>query len=141
MVAGWDGLLPKWFSKLHPRFKTPVYSILFVGGITLVYTLAGQIGVGLQEAYQLVENVAGILYAFTYMSLFAIPVVAVHKLSQKPPVWLRAAAVSGFAVSVLYAVLSIFPIVDVANWHVFTMKIVGALVLAEVLGLALYVLA
>src|SRR5262249_46285712 len=29
MVAGWDGLLPEWFTRLHPRFRTPVNSILF----------------------------------------------------------------------------------------------------------------
>src|ERR1700730_7526506 len=27
MVAGWDNLLPSWFSKLHPKYKTPVNSI------------------------------------------------------------------------------------------------------------------
>src|SRR5437763_16906963 len=36
MVAGWDRLLPAWFSRLHPRFKTPINSILFVGAVTLV---------------------------------------------------------------------------------------------------------
>src|SRR5205814_9027419 len=28
MVAGWDRLLPGWFSRLHSRFKTPVNSIV-----------------------------------------------------------------------------------------------------------------
>src|SRR6266436_5127725 len=27
MVAGWDRLLPGWFSRLHPRYKTPVNKI------------------------------------------------------------------------------------------------------------------
>ncbi len=31
MVAGWDRLLPAWFSRLHPKYKTPINSILFVG--------------------------------------------------------------------------------------------------------------
>ena len=35
MVAGWDGLLPKWFTRLHPTFKTPTNSILFVGALTV----------------------------------------------------------------------------------------------------------
>jgi amino acid transporter len=39
MVAGWDGLLPNWFTKLHPRYRTPINSILVVGGITLTFTL------------------------------------------------------------------------------------------------------
>src|SRR5262249_56186510 len=35
MVAGWDHLLPVWFTRLHPRFKTPLNSILFVGAMTV----------------------------------------------------------------------------------------------------------
>src|SRR6478752_5826786 len=38
MVAGWDRLLPVWFSRLHPRYKTPINSIIFVGAVTLVIT-------------------------------------------------------------------------------------------------------
>src|SRR5438094_939087 len=36
MVAGWDDLLPTWFSRLHARYKTPINSITFVGAVTLV---------------------------------------------------------------------------------------------------------
>ena len=140
MVAGWDGLLPRWFTYLHPRFRTPTRSILVVGAITLVFTLAGQIGVGVQEAFQLIENVAGILYAFTYLALFAIPIVAINRLPERPPLWLRAAALSGFAVSLLYATLSVFPIIDVASWQVFAAKIIVTLVVIELLGACLYLL-
>ncbi|HSL69422.1 MAG TPA: APC family permease, partial [Longimicrobiales bacterium] len=101
MVAGWDGLLPAWFTRLHFRFRTPVNSIVVVGAITLALTLAGQLGVGVQEAFQLLENAAGILYAFAYLGMFAIPLIAVHRLAERPPVWLRAAALSGFAVTLL----------------------------------------
>src|SRR5207249_676546 len=72
LVAGWDRLLPPWFTHLHPRFRTPSHSILFVGIVIVVFSLVGQIGVGVQEAYQLLENSGGILYAFTYLALFAI---------------------------------------------------------------------
>jgi amino acid transporter len=123
---------------LHPRYRTPTHAILVVGVITLAFTLAGQIGVGVQEAFQLIENVAGILYAFTYLALFAIPIVAVNRLPERPPLWLRAAAISGFAVSLLYSVLSVFPIIDVASWQVFALKIIVTLVIIELLGLGLY---
>src|SRR6267154_1413988 len=46
MVAGWDHLLPRWFSQLHPRYRTPVNSTLFVGAMVLVMGLAGIAGVG-----------------------------------------------------------------------------------------------
>ena len=41
MVAGWDGLLPEWFTRVHPRYKTPVNSILFVGAATLALSIVG----------------------------------------------------------------------------------------------------
>jgi amino acid transporter len=53
MVAGWDGLLPSWFTRLHDRYRTPMNSIVFVGAVTLAFSVAGLIGVGHQEAFQL----------------------------------------------------------------------------------------
>ena len=41
MVAGWDHLLPRWFTRLHSRHKTPVNSIMFVGAATLTCSLVG----------------------------------------------------------------------------------------------------
>ena len=138
MVAGWDGILPAWFTRLHPKFHTPYNSIFFVGALTLVITLAGQAGVGVQEAFQLLENAGGIFYAFTYMALFAIPLFGAKRLSVMPPLWLRAAAACGFVVSVLYSVLSVFPIIDVESWTVFAVKIIGVLVGANLIGVAIY---
>ena len=138
MVAGWDGLLPAWFTRLHPRSLTPVNSILFVGALTLAFTLAGQIGVGLQEAFQVLENAGGIFYAFAYISMFAIPLFAAHRMSERPKLGLRGAAVAGLATSILYSVLSIFPIIDVPDWRVFTAKVVTVLVVANMLGLVIF---
>lgn len=138
MVAGWDGLLPGWFTRLHPRFRTPINSIVFVGVITLALSLAGQVGVGVQEAFQLLENAAGILYAFTYLALFAIPLFGARRLPEPPPMWLRVAAGAGFAVSLLYSVLSIFPIIDVSSWKVFAAKILIVLFATQLVGVALY---
>ena len=36
MVAGWDSLLPAWFTRLSETRRTPVNSILFVGAATFV---------------------------------------------------------------------------------------------------------
>ncbi|HEY9225301.1 MAG TPA: APC family permease [Gemmatimonadaceae bacterium] len=140
MVAGWDGLLPKWFTTLHPRYLTPTNSILFVGGLTLAFTLAGQVGVGLQEAFQVLENAGGIFYAFAYIAMFSIPLFAAHRLAERPSLWLKGAAMSGLAMSVLYSVLSIFPIIDVADWRIFSAKIVTVLVATNLAGVAIFVL-
>src|SRR6266403_487905 len=73
MVAGWDRLLPNWFSHLHPRYKTPVNSIIFVGATTLLIAIASQIGAGIHEAFQLVDNAANVFYGIVYFTMFAIP--------------------------------------------------------------------
>ena len=138
MVAGWDRLVPGWFARLHPKYRTPSNSIFFVGAITLVLTLVGQVGVGVQEAFQILENAAGILYAFTYLALFAVPLFGAARLGVTPPLRLRLAAISGFAVTLLYSVLSIFPIIDVENWTAFSLKIVAVLVAANVVGVLIY---
>jgi hypothetical protein len=94
--------------------------------------------VGVQEAFQLLENAAGILYAFTYMSLFAIPLFGARRLGVTPPFWLRALSACGLAVSVLYSILSVFPIIDVASWAVFAAKIIAVLVVTNLAGVAIY---
>ncbi len=139
MVAGWDHLLPEWFARLHARYRTPVNSIMFVGAVSLAFSLAGILGVGRQEAFQLLDNAAGILYGLTYLVMFAIPLVGLRGVTPKPRRWLRVAAGSGFAVTGLYVVLSIFPIIGVASWLSFALKISGVIVLLNVIGIAVYV--
>src|SRR5258708_28081170 len=58
MVAGWDRLLPGWFSRLHPKFKTPINSVIFVSALTLTIAIASQIGSAIQKAFQLTDNTA-----------------------------------------------------------------------------------
>jgi amino acid transporter len=138
LVAGWDNLLPSWFTRLHPKFRTPVNSILFVSAITIAFSLAGQIGVGVQEAFQLLENAAGILYALTYLGLFAIPLFGGRNLQRKPPLWLKIASASGFLMSLLYSTLSVFPIIEVASWRIFALKIITVIVAANLIGVVIY---
>ena len=52
----------------------------------------------------------------------------------------EAAAGSGFLVSLLYSTLSVFPIIDVASWQTFAAKIVGVIVAANLVGVAIYIL-
>ncbi|HEX9109696.1 MAG TPA: APC family permease [Longimicrobiales bacterium] len=136
MVAGWDGLLPRWFTRLDPRWRTPRNSILFVGGLTIVLSLAGQLGVGRQEAFQLLDNAAGVFYALCYAALFAIPLLGARRLGVRPPLWLRLACAAGLGTSLLYSVMTVFPIIDVPNWHIFAAKILGVLLGGNLVGFA-----
>ena len=51
MAAGWDHLLPEWFTRLHPLRRTPVNSIVFVTVVTLALGLIAVAGHGRQEAF------------------------------------------------------------------------------------------
>jgi len=134
MVAGWDHLLPSWFTRLHPKYRTPVNSILVVGAVTLALGLASISGVGRQEAFQLLSSALGIFYALTYLVMFAIPISGISSA----PMWLRLAAVSAFLLTLLCAALSIFPIVDVASPLSFALKTAGLIVVTNLLGAILY---
>ena len=138
MAAGWDHLLPEWFSRLHAVHKTPVNSILFVAGATLAASIAALIGVGPQEAYELLLTWGFTFYALAYLALFAIPFLSPKDRGLRPRLWLRLAAVSGFLMTLLYIALSVFPIIDVESSTYYSMKIVVVVLGANVLGWIIY---
>jgi len=138
MVAGWDNLLPAWFTTLHAKYRTPVNSILFVGAVTLFMGIVGLIGVGKQEAFQLLWNASGVFYAMTYLVMFAIPIIGLKNAASRPPIWLAIAAFSGFLMTLLYVVLSLVPIIEVENRLSFAMKIGGLIVISNMVGFAIY---
>ena len=140
MVAGWDRLLPAWFSRLHAKYKTPVNSILFVGAVTLVLGFFSLMGVHAQEAFQLLDNAGGVFYALTYLVLFAIPLFGMKALGVRAPWWLKIACASGFVVTLIYIRFSIAPITDVQSPLSFALKIAGTVLLANVIGVGIYVL-
>jgi amino acid transporter len=138
MCAGWDHLLPQWFTRLHPRYRTPVNSILFLGGITLAASIAVLADVGAQEAFELLLIWAFTFYAIAYLALFAIPVLAGKQSSLRGPLWMKVLASSGFLMTLLFVVLSIFPIIPVASQSAYSAKTVAVIVLANLAGLVLY---
>jgi amino acid transporter len=138
MVAGWDSLLPKWFTRLHPRYKTPVNSILFVGAVTLLMGFLSLTGVGAQEAFQSLDNAGGVFYATTYLALFAIPLFGMKAFGVRAPLWLRIACASGFVVTLIYIAFTIVPIIDVESRSGFALKIILAVVIANVVGVGVY---
>ncbi len=141
MVAGWDDLLPGWFTKLHAKYRTPVNSILFVGAATLFMGIVGLIGVGKQEAFQILYNASGSFYALTYLVLFAIPLIGLRSIKPRPPTWLRIAALSGFLMTLLNLVVSVIPIIQVENRLTFALKIGGLIVITNFIGMLVYYLA
>jgi amino acid transporter len=137
MVAGWDRLLPAAFSRLHPRYRTPVNSIVLVAVSAFTVSLVSLIGVGQAEAFQLLFNAGGTFYALTYVVMFAIPLVGLRGVTPRPSPWLRIASVSGLLMTVLYIVLSVFPIIKVASVAGFALKISAVIVVMNLVGVGI----
>jgi hypothetical protein len=70
--------------------------------------------------------------------MFAIPLVGNRKLGIQPGMWLRLAACSGFTVTLLFVVLSVFPVIDVPNPASYAWKTVAVVVGVNTLGAILY---
>ncbi|PYX76756.1 MAG: amino acid permease [Acidobacteria bacterium] len=138
MVAGWDHLLPEWFSRLHPRYKTPVNSVLFLGAATLVVAIASLIGAGHEESFELLLTWSFTFYGIAYLALFAIPVLARKERGLRASLGVRVAAISGFLVTLLFVVLSVFPIISVGSAGRYSLKIAGVVLGANVLGYIIY---
>jgi amino acid transporter len=137
MVAGWDHMLPPWFSRLHATYKTPVNSIMLVGACSFGIASLSLIGVGHAEAFQLLFNASGIFYALTYVVMFAIPLFGLRSVAPRPPLWLRLASLSGLVMTLLYIVLSVFPIIKVESVSTFALKITLMIVAMNLVGIGI----
>ena len=138
MVAGWDNLVPAWFSRLHPRYKTPINSILFLGIATLAVGLGSSIGVGHQEAFELLITWSFTFYGLAYLALFAVPIFSPKSRNLRPAPWLRIIAMFGLLSTLLFVVLSIFPVVTLENPWRYSQKIASVVIGANLLGIVAY---
>jgi amino acid transporter len=138
MTAGWDHLAPAWFSRLHPRWRTPVNSIVFMTALVIAIIILSMLGVKEQEASQLLTNASTVHYAIAYMSLFALPIFGVRRLREALPFWLKAVAAAGLFASTVSLFIAVYPIVDVVSRAAYAVKIAAVVVLSNLLGLAVY---
>ncbi|HEY2017861.1 MAG TPA: APC family permease [Bryobacteraceae bacterium] len=138
MTAGWDNLVPAWFTKLDPRRKTPVNSILFVAVLVMLFILLSMLGVREQEANQLLATSSIVLYGITYVSLFALPLVGSRTLRARLPVWVRLVSAAGLLASLVSLFVAVYPVVDVVSKLAYATKICGIVVVANMAGVVIY---
>jgi glutamate:GABA antiporter len=139
MAAGWDRLVPEWFARLHPKWRTPVNSIVFTTVLVLGMLLAASTGVHVQEAFQLLMNASLMHYAVAYLAMFAIPLVGMKSLRLRLPLWLKVTSAVGLAATAFSMVIILYPFVQVVNAREYAMKIGGTLLVSNVIGLGFYV--
>jgi len=138
MVAGWDHLLPGWFTRLHPRYRTPVNSILFMGAVALAASIAVLIGSGNQESFLLLQTWAWTFYGLAYLVKFAIPLVSAKEKGLRPKPWLQLGAATGFLVTLLFVLLSVLPVVPVTSKVGYALKVFAVVFGANFLGWMIY---
>ncbi len=138
MAAGWDHLLPNWFTALHPRWKTPVNSILFVGALAMVLVILSMLGVHEQEAMQLLQNASTAHYGIAYVALFALPLFGARKLRCGLPAWLKLVSAAGFASSLVAVLIAVYPIIDVSSRASYAAKIGGTVLISNAAAILIF---
>ena len=138
MVAGWDRVLPDWFTKLSPRFGTPVRSIVVIVALAFLACMLATYGSSAQEAYQLISVTDAFLYDIYFGMMFLIPLVVGNRFGKPPGVFLKAAALSGLLVTILHGALSVFPIIDVPHPVLFGIKILMSALFINLVGVFIY---
>ena len=140
MTVGWDNLLPEWFTRLDPRRKTPVNSILFTFVLMMSLLVMASAGVHSQEAYQVLSNASLTHYELMYMAMFAIPLVGAVSLRRSLPTWLKCISLAGFCASLFSLLISIYPFVNVLNPLEYGAKIAGTVLASNAVAVTFYVL-
>jgi amino acid transporter len=108
--------------------------VLVLGAATLVVALLALIAVGHEESYELLLTWSFTFYGIAYLALFAIPIFSRKERGLRAPLWLRLAACSGMLVTLLFIVLSVFPIIDVGSSWQYSLKIAGVVIGANTVG-------
>ncbi len=110
MAAGWNHLVPEWFTRLHPRRRTPTNSIACTSVLVLALILLFSSGVHAQEAYQLLTNASLTHYEVAYVAMFAIPLFGAAALRRSLPRWLKWTSAVGLASTLFSLFISAFPV-------------------------------
>ena len=138
MAAGWDGLLPAWWSQLHPRFGTPAKAVAVVAGALLFSGTLSLLGAANQEAVQMLAAVGFGSYCIMYILLFGAVTFGFRSTEWRPGLAIRLGASLALLVSAMAFLFQLLPIGEVANPWVFAIKVAGGICLTSGLGAYLY---
>jgi amino acid transporter len=138
MTAGWDHLIPAWFARLHPRYRTPVNSIYVTVGVVAALLVLGSAGVRAVEAFSVLNDASSEFYALAYLVMFLIPLCGERLVRERLPRWVPYVCVAGVAAIVFVLLLNAYPFVDVQRPGLFAIKIVGTVLLVNAVGYGFY---
>lgn len=138
MAVGWDQLVPQWFTRLHPRWKTPVNSIVCMAGVVFLLIVMANIGVHAQEAFQVLSNASETHYELAYVVMFAVPLAGSLALRQRLPRWLKWTSAAGLCSTAFSLFISAYPFVTVVDARAYAAKIIGTVVLSNCIAIGFY---
>ena len=138
MTTGWDKLIPEWFARLHPKWKTPANSVYVSAAVILALMVLGSLGVKAQEGFQVLNNASNQLYLLAYLAMFGIPLIGAAALRRKLPGWLKITSIAGLLVSVFAMVTALYPFGEATSPILFAAKIAGTTVLVNLIGWVFY---
>lgn len=81
LTAGWDHLIPDWFTRLHPRYRTPTHSIYVTGAVIVLLLVLASAGVHAAEAFGVLNDAisaGGIAAMLCFLVLNTYPFVDVR---------------------------------------------------------------
>lgn len=138
MAAGWNHVVPEWFTRLHPRRLTPTNSIVCTSALVFALIVLASTGVHAQEAYQLLTNASLTHYEVAYVAMFAIPLAGAASLRRSLPRWLRWTSAAGLVSTLFSLVISAYPFVHVVSTQSYAFKIIGTIVISNLVALSFY---
>ena len=147
-VVGIDNYLPAAFGKIHPKWRTPYFSIIIQAVISGAILIAFNVNETTSGAYQVLVDAATILYFIPFLYMYAAAIKLAYRADRatdtravlipggKAGVWCM--GVLGFAITLLSIVLACIPPEDVANPALFGLKLFAGTVVPIIIGLYLF---
>jgi glutamate:GABA antiporter len=112
-AAGVDGLLPKAFSKIHPRWGTPHVSTFLLAFVSSALLVLFQLGDSMRAAYDELVSLMVIAGFAPYLYIFGSSWKAGRRFS----------SVSGLAVTVIALLCAVVPPTEITNVWLFEAKL------------------
>jgi amino acid transporter len=138
MTAGWDHLIPAWFTRLHPRYRTPQNSILFGASVIAALIVLGSAGERAVQTFNLLNNASNEFYVLAYMVMFAIPIFGRKLFRHHVPLLVVLLCGVGFVTMLLTFALNAYPFDGSSTPLLFAAKMLSVTLLVNVLGYAFY---
>ncbi len=140
MAAGWDHLIPAWFTRLHPTHRTPVNAVFVSAAVVAALLIFGSAGVRAVEAFSILNDASNEFYALAYLAMFLIPICGAASIRNALPRWVAWVCAAGVLAILFVCAINAYPFVDVASPGLFALKILGTTALVNAFGLGFYAL-